>query len=234
MNRQHLNSVCAVVMAMAAGHAAWADQHPLSATVLEFADERTLFVADSDGGRIYALELPETPDETNLEDSRAYNITGLSARIAAALDAPASAISYDDLAVHPITKDAFIALGVQTDDGSAAAVVQVDHDGAVTVLDLAGLESSWVDLDNAADDGVTFWRDIPASTLAVTDLDYADGSLFVSGLTTASSPRPFAWFRFRSRSASSRARATPRTSPQASRCFTPRTVRMKRARRSAQ
>ena len=184
MKRQFMTSVCGAVLAVTASHVATADNHPKSATVLEFADARTLFVADSDGGSIYAFELPEADNSADPAESRAYNVVGLGAKIAGALAVPASAISYNDLAVHPVTKAAYIALSIESAEGASAALVHVDQNGAITPVDLASLESKSVQLDNAADDGVTFWRDVPASTFAVTDLDYVDGSLYVSGLST--------------------------------------------------
>ncbi|MEM1410102.1 MAG: hypothetical protein AAGG79_05075, partial [Pseudomonadota bacterium] len=52
------------------------------------------------------------------------------------------------------------------------------------VVDLAALYRSLFILHNAADHTVSFWRNIPAPTLTVTDLDYVNGDLFVSGLST--------------------------------------------------
>ncbi|MEM6634463.1 MAG: hypothetical protein AAF667_01105 [Pseudomonadota bacterium] len=155
---------------------------PKSASVLEFADGQTLFVADSTGGKIHAYELPApgaTPDQ-----QLPYNLLDLDQAVADALDVSIRSITYNDLAVHPVSQEAFVAATVMRDSSAEAAVMSVTRDGAVTVLDLADLPSTSFEIDDKPDDGVTFWRDIPASTFTVTDLDFSDGELFVSGLST--------------------------------------------------
>ncbi|MGJ8535467.1 MAG: hypothetical protein ACSHYC_25030 [Alphaproteobacteria bacterium] len=151
---------------------------PTSATVLEFADPTTLFVADSAGAAIHAYTLPNTESAT---ESAPYNLEGFSRMLAKSLGVAETEIAFNDLAVNPATQAAFVSLTI----GSAApAVVMVSQDGTITQLDLASLPATSTPLGTKADDGVTFWRDIPAASLTVTDLDFADGTLFVSGLST--------------------------------------------------
>lgn len=150
---------------------------PMSATVLEFADPTTLFVADSAGAAIRAYTLPQMASAT---DSTPYNLEGFSRSLAQTLGVAEADIIFNDLAVNPATQAAFISLTV----GAAPALVMVTQDGTITPLDLATLPATSTPLGTAAEDGVTFWRDIPAAALTVTDMDFADGTLFVSGLST--------------------------------------------------
>jgi len=153
-------------------------QAPISATVLEFADPTTLFVADSAGAAIHAYTLPDAEPAT---ESAPYNLEGFSRMLAESLGVAEADIAFNDLAVNPATQAAFVSLTL----GSATpAVVMVSQDGTITQLDLASLPATSTPLGTKADDGVTFWRDIPAASLTVTDLDFADGTLFVSGLST--------------------------------------------------
>ena len=155
---------------------------PQSTTVLEFADANTLFVADSDGGQIFAYQLP---DEAEMSTSRPYNIEGLGSLIAEAFNVNSFDLSYHDVAVHPVTKEAYVSLTVQTaNDGPSPAIVRINQDGKVEKLDLSALPNTTMALENTADDSVTFWRDIAASTFTMTDLDFVDGTLFVAGLST--------------------------------------------------
>lgn len=162
--------------AIVSAQAAFADT-PMSATVLEFADPNTLFVADSAGAAIHAYTLPEAEAATA---SVAYTLEGFSRALAETLGVAEADITFNDLAVRPTTQAAYVSLTA----GTMPVVVMVTQDGTITPLDLASLPSTSTDLGTAPDDGVTFWRDIPAATLTVTDLDYADGTLFVSGLST--------------------------------------------------
>lgn len=152
-------------------------QAPQSATVLEFADETTLFVADSVGGLIHAYSLP---DPSAQSESKPYNLEGFSRKLAAILGVAEADITFNDLAVNPATHVAFVSLNV----GDMPVVVTVTQDGTITPLDLTGLSSSRASLGEKADSNVTFWRDIPAPSLTVTDLDYSNGTLYVSGLST--------------------------------------------------
>ena len=163
-----------------------ADELPLpkSASVLEFADANTLFVADSAAGRIFAYQLDGIPNTTDATDSVPYNVQGLGQRVAARLDTTPFALTYHDLAVHPVTRHAFVSLSVAGAKGATPAIAKIDLEGNIVILDLTRLTGSFVDLDDAPDDGVTFWRDIPATRLTVTDLDFADGELFVAGVST--------------------------------------------------
>jgi hypothetical protein len=153
-----------------------------SATVLEFADADTLFVADSIAGEIHAFDLPESdaaPDE-----AAPYNLLDLDGLLADALGADVRGFTYHDLAVHPVTRDAFISLTATIDGTAEPAIVSVARDGSVQRLDLAAMTTDTFTLQDSADDGVTFWRDIPAASFTVTDLDFTNGELFVSGLST--------------------------------------------------
>ncbi|MEO0701540.1 MAG: hypothetical protein AAFY80_05310 [Pseudomonadota bacterium] len=176
MTKPRVIAYLAGFTAIMSAHAAAADA-PLSATVLEFADPATLLVADSAGAAIHAYTLPEAQAAA---ESVAYTFEGFSRTLAETLGVAEADITFNDLAVNPATKAAFVSLSA----GATPAVVMVTQDGTITPLDLASLPSTSTELGTAADDGVTFWRDIPAATLTVTDLDYAEGTLFVSGLST--------------------------------------------------
>ena len=169
------------ITAVVSAQATLADA-PMSASVLEFADAETLFVADSAGGMIHAYTLPDAG--TAPEAMQPYNILDLDALMSDALGAEVRGITYHDLEVHPTTQDAYVAASVTVDGVRQPAVVSVTRDGVVTALDLSNLPSTAYEIADAPDDAVTFWRDIRATTFTVTDLDFADGELFVSGLST--------------------------------------------------
>lgn len=153
-----------------------------SATVLEFAGGDTLFVADSVAGEIHAFELPEAGAAP--AEASPYNLLDLDGLLAEAFGADLRGFTYHDVAVHPVTQDAYISLTATIDGAGVPLVVSVARNGTVQRLDLVGLRSGTFALHDPADDGVTFWRDIPAASFTVTDLDYTNGELFVSGLST--------------------------------------------------
>lgn len=174
-------ALLATTGALFASNAALADA-PMSATVLEFADPQTLFVADSLGGVIHAYQLPDAGEAP--EASLPYNLLDFDLALANAVGGDARGIRYHDVEVHPVTQDAYVAATVMVDGTAQPAVVAVTRDGTVMPIDLATLPSTTFSIDDQPDDGVTFWRDIPAATFTVTDLDFANGELFISGLST--------------------------------------------------
>ena len=175
--RKSFSAVAA--LALIAGAAA-ADM-PRSFGILEFGPDNTLFVADSAGGAIHAYALPVGGDAP--EQDAAFNLLDVDQLATETLGATGRVI-YSDLVVHPVTREAFVSATTTVDGIETGAVLAISRDGTVRKLDLDTYPSSKFTLQDTADAGVTFWRDIPAPSLTVTDLDYANGELFVSGVST--------------------------------------------------
>ena len=169
----------AVLGAIALSTGSAAADMPQSFGILEFGPDNTLFVADSTAGAIHAYTLPA--NGTAPEQDAAFNLLDVDQLVADALGATGRLV-YSDLAVHPVTREAYVSVAATTD--SAGAVVAVSRDGIARVLDLDEMPSTKFMLDAPADASVTFWRDIPAPSLTITDLDFANGELFVSGVST--------------------------------------------------
>ena len=158
-----------------------AAQPPQSAGILEFGPDNTLFVADSLAGAIHAYQLPT--EGTAPEQDGAYNLLDVDVSVANALSAEGRLV-YGDLAVHPVTRDAYVSVVATVDGVATPAVVSITQQGDVTTLDLSTLPSTRFDLSDPGDPNVTFWRDIPAPSLTITDLDFMNNELFVSGVST--------------------------------------------------
>ena len=72
---------------------------------------------------------------------------------------------------------------VKTLEGARSELVRVSPDGMIMAVDFAALPYTSLALSEAPDDGVTFWREIPAASLSVTDFEYDDGVLYIAGLS---------------------------------------------------
>ncbi len=154
---------------------------PVSATILEFAENNTLFVADSDGGQILAYQLPAMKPA---KASASYNLEGAGTKIAKLLGVDGRSISYHDIAIHPDSKEAYISLSMAENGKRTPAIIRANQAGSFTKVDLSSMPNTVKNLTNTASDNVKFWRDIPATTLGITDLDYVNGTLYVSSLST--------------------------------------------------
>ncbi|MEO1319723.1 MAG: hypothetical protein AAFV30_04005 [Pseudomonadota bacterium] len=153
-----------------------------TASVLEFGLDDTLFVGDSESGAIHAYDLPG--DSRARKADVAYNLLDLDGLFVDALDAEPGTVIYNDLAVHPVTRDAYVSISFRRGGKPVSAVASVSRDGDIRELNLTKVPKTSFQLEETADAAVTFWRDIPAPTLTITDLDYVKGELFVSGIST--------------------------------------------------
>lgn len=167
------------------------------AGALEFSDDGTLFVGDNYQGAIYAFDMTgqAAPDQI-----APVNIGDIDVKIADVLGVPKSALAINDMAVHPESADILISVSRIGNFESAPAIIKINQGGALEVLDLASLTVQKQALDNFPDQETTFRprglgqmpplaRDIAKgniklSSLAIMDMEYHEGELFISGVAT--------------------------------------------------
>ncbi|MEM7473151.1 MAG: hypothetical protein AAF340_17515 [Pseudomonadota bacterium] len=165
------------------------------AGALEFSDSGTLFVGDNYNGAVYAFDMTDGAAPTQVGP---VNISDIDVKIADALGVPKSALAINDMAVHPVSAEIFISVSRIGNFESAPAVMKVTQAGAIEVTDLAGRPFEKQALDNFPDQSTTFRprglgqnpplvRDeakgnVTLSSLAIMDMEFHDGELFVSGV----------------------------------------------------
>lgn len=197
----HKNSKFAISLAAAltVGTAAFA-QTALDirfAGALEFAEDGTLFVGDNLNGAIYAFEIPEEANDLEIVPS---SIANIDARIAELLGVGAGAIEINDIAAHPVSNDVYISVTRIGNLVSQPAIVVVSQDQSLSLLDLSVLEFQRQELNEFPDGEITFNgrsggmgpampRDlaktaVPLNTLAIMDMEFYQGELFVAGVAT--------------------------------------------------
>lgn len=151
-----------------------------SATKLAFGDAGTLFVADWAGGKIHALSVPVPAAQ-----GKPFNLKDIQTPIATALHAAPTSLRFEDLVVQPGSEIAYVAVTIRNGAASKPAVVTVDSAGKVQVVDLKKTANSVAITDKPSAD-LSFWRDIPAQSLTVTDMRFYQGKLYVAGLSDRS------------------------------------------------
>ncbi|MEL6687712.1 MAG: hypothetical protein AAFP97_08825 [Pseudomonadota bacterium] len=149
-------------------------------SVLEFGGPNLLFAASNTDEKVFAFTLDDAAETGSPPQPTPYNLTRFGSQLATKLGVSPLDIKYHDLAVHPVTTAAY--LSVSAND--QAALVKITQDGNIAIIDAQKWASSSVNLAETADKDVTFWRDIPATSLSVTDLEFDDGTLYVAGLST--------------------------------------------------
>lgn len=174
-----------------------ASSAPLSAGALAFSPDGTLFVGDSKGGQVWAY--PPQGAARNSEvapflfqdiDQSMADLIGVSPR----------QLTYNGLAVHPLTREPHISLGIKRDGRIDPAVVRVSLDGAVSLHDLSDSRASVQVLENLPDPDKTFrsrageWpvpadayyeekARTPMRAMAIVDIKFHEGELFISGVS---------------------------------------------------
>ena len=150
------------------------------ATVLAFGPDNVLFIGDSKGAVVHAIKT----EGQEVQDPIPFNLTDFDRVIAKELDIDTRDLIVNDMKIHPVSQEAYLAIkkGHAADAPSMVAIVS-PMNGQVRFLDVTGSNSSKVSIKNPAASDLTFWRDIPASTLTITDIDYHDGFIYVAGLS---------------------------------------------------
>ena len=148
-----------------------------SAGALAFGPDGVLFVGDSIGGAIVALD---TNDKTPVKTA-AINVQGLDQKIAGLVGVMPDQILINDVAVNPISKNVYVSAARGRGPDAAPLVVKVEPSGKVTPLSLDNIPHASVALVDAPADNPTA-RQNPRTT-TITDMAFINGNLLVTGMS---------------------------------------------------
>lgn len=150
-----------------------------SAGALAFGPEGILFVGDTAGAAIFALDTQDrTPSSAGTVD-----IKGINEKVAAALGTSADQILINDMAVNPISKKVYLSVSRGRGPDATPVILQVDQSGKIQELSLDSVRASKVNLPNAPAADAKDRRGRPLMVEAITDLAFVDGKVFVAGLS---------------------------------------------------
>ncbi len=164
-----------------------------SAGILTFGPDGVLFVGDSMGAAVYAID---TGDRTAGAAQR-VNIEGVNTKVAAMLGTAPDQILINDMAVNPISKNVYFSVSRGTGPDAMPVLLRVTAGGSIEEVSLDNIAHSKVMLPNAPAPGTG--RSARARMQTITDLAFTDGRLFIAGLSNEefssklrSVPFPFA------------------------------------------
>lgn len=165
------------------------------AGALEFSDEGTLFVGDNYNGAIYAFDMKNAELAA---DVKPISVLDIDVRITGLLGVGVNALEINDMAVHPKSHDVYISVSRIGNNSSMPAIVAVTQKNQLKLLDLSALASSKQLLNHYPDQTTTFKPrglmgtppsardlakgDVKLSSLAIMDIEYHKGELFVAGV----------------------------------------------------
>ncbi len=142
-----------------------------SATALAFGPNGLMFVGDSQGGVIFAID---TGDAKPAGD-KAVNVEKIDGKVAAALGVSEKEVKINDVKVNPASGNIYLAVTRGTGAGTPA-LVKVTRDGATEPMTLKDVMFAQVKLPNPAQG--------KGAATAITSMAFLNGRLFVAGLSS--------------------------------------------------
>jgi hypothetical protein len=170
-----------------------------SAGPLAFGPEGILFVGDTQGAAIFAID---TGDRTPGSSGASPKVQGIDGKIASLLGADAKEIMINDMAVNPASGKIYLSVSRGKGPGASPVLVRVDGSGKIEEVSLANVPFAKSELPNAppasAAEAAAKKGGSPRAQ-SITDLAYVDGRVFIAGLSNEefssrflSIPFPFA------------------------------------------
>ena len=143
---------------------------------LAFGPDGILFVGDPIGAQVFAIQ---TGDKDGDANGASYDIDGLSAKIAAALDGSGD-VRIHDLAANPATGNLYVSVT----RGPTPSLITISG-GGIAKFALDGVAFAKAELSNPVPNAVTGEgrRRANKRGQSITDLAYMNGELVVSGLS---------------------------------------------------
>src|SRR5579872_6683707 len=171
--RTKLLAIVAVLVAVSVGRAdnglSKGTPELKSATTLAFGSKGLLFVGDSLGATIFAIDTGDTKSA----GEKPVNIERIDAKVGAALGVTEKEVKVNDLKVNPASGNVYLAVTRGTGAGQPA-IVKVSRDGTIEPLSLKDVMFSKASLMNASD---------KQRNQSITSMAYVDGRVFVAGLS---------------------------------------------------
>lgn len=153
-----------------------------SISQLVFGPDGILFAADTKGAAIVALD---TGDVKPAASRVSFTIEGLSGKLAALLGTEAGELLIEDLAVNPVSHQAYLAVSRGRGPTAVPALVRVGLDGRLELVSLERARFSKAELPDAPVDGVVGEGNRKSNPRleSITDLAFLEDRVLVAGLS---------------------------------------------------
>ncbi len=144
---------------------------------LDFGPEGILFIGDSEKGKVIAVDTKDTKERAEVEN---FDISGFDKKIAEMVGTTVDNISISDLAINPISKSIYVAV---SHANGTNVLVKIDDNETMNVVDLNQVSYSDQSLESVVDAEAEDRRGRPLRKWAISDLNYANGKVMVTGLS---------------------------------------------------
>jgi hypothetical protein len=150
----------------------------MSAGVLAFGPDGILFVGDSVGGTVVAID---TGDHKPAASAPKINVQGIDEKIAALVGVAPDQILINDVKVNPISKNVYLSASRGRGPEALPLILRVDPAGKITTLPLDNAKHSSVSLVDAPKSDPSAKQDPRMQT--ITNMNYVNGNLIIAGLS---------------------------------------------------
>jgi hypothetical protein len=151
-----------------------------SAGAMAFGPDGILFVADTRGAAVFAFDLKD-----NLKDtaSTAVEVKNIDKVVGAFLGIGAQDVVINDLVVQPNSQNIYLSVSRGRSADAAAVLIKINRKGEVSEVKTDNILFSKADITNAPGvDEKTSWG-APKRPMAITDIHFFEGEIFVAGLS---------------------------------------------------
>jgi len=149
-----------------------------SAGALAFGPDGILFVGDSVGGAVVAID---TGDRKAASSAAKINVQGIDEKIAALVGVAPDQILINDVKVNPISKNVYLSASRGRGPDALPLILRVDSAGKITTLALDNAKHSSVSLVDAPASNPTAKQNPRMQT--ITNMNYINGKVIVAGLS---------------------------------------------------
>jgi hypothetical protein len=191
-----LSFACAVVVSFYAQATDWTEgfitgtPEIKSISQLTFGPDGILFIGDAKNAKVIAVSLE---DKEKISSKDKLEVADIEAKIADLLGAKSSDILIHDLVVNPLSQNVYLAVSrgrsksksfweLPNDLDDASILLRVKRDGKIEEVNLSNIKYAEISIPNPISADKKYWRGNPRVD-AISDLAYADGKLFVAGLS---------------------------------------------------
>lgn len=152
------------------------------ATVLAFGADNILFIGNSKEAKVHAVKTVATA----LQNPVPFNMEGFDLMLSKKLGIQPREVIVQDMKIHPVSQEAYVAvrMGHQPNAKSVIAIANPATND-IRFLQVNPSNSTSASIKNPASADLMFWKEIPASALTITDMDYNEGYIYVAGLTNS-------------------------------------------------
>ncbi|MFQ5636447.1 MAG: hypothetical protein ACE5IR_00450 [bacterium] len=147
---------------------------------LAFGPEGLLFIGDSQAATIFAIDFADTAP--NYEKAR-LEIKEIDEKIASMLGTTTKDIRIHDLAVNPISQNAYLSVSRGDGNNAAHVLLRITPAGHIEEVSLKNIKYSKKEISNPVSLEAKTRRGRSLRVDAITDLLYTEGEIFIAGLS---------------------------------------------------